>query len=160
MLKKLLYYITYESGMYTLNKTQYFSQVQLETRVTETNVCNFVVWTPYKTWILEVKGDKEFQDKLYTSLVKNWVDHILPELATRNLEKKSNQLVVQTVSSDNKKYCFCKTTVTEGEMVGCDICDDWFHSACLKLSMLPTSKVCYCPMCKKPKKQKLDKKDE
>ena len=159
--KEKEFYITYESGMYTLNKKhQYFTQVQLEMRVTETNVCNFVVWTPHETLILEVKGDKEFQDTLCTSLVKNWVDHILPELVTRNLEKNSNQLVVQTVSSDNKKYCFCKTTVTEGEMVGCDICDDWFHSACLKLSMLPTSKVCYCPMCKKPKKQKLDKKDE
>ena len=98
MLKKLLYYITYESGMYTLDKKQCFSQVQLETRVTETNVCNFVVWTPYKTWILEVKGDKEFQDKLYTNLVKNLVDHILPELVTRNLEKNSNQLVLQTLS--------------------------------------------------------------
>ena len=48
-----------------------------------------------------------------TILVKNWVDHILPELVTRNLEKNSNQLVVQTMPSDNKKYCICKTTVAE-----------------------------------------------
>ena len=59
--------------------------------------------------------------------------------------------------------------MTESETVGCDMCNDWFHPACLKLSKLPTSKVWYCPMCKeakKPKKtknktkQKVDKKDE
>ena len=49
---------------------QYFTQVQLEMRMTETNVCNFVVWTPNKTWILEIKGDKEFQDKPCTNLVR------------------------------------------------------------------------------------------
>ena len=43
----------------------------------ETNVCNFVVWTSNKTWILEIKGDKESQDELCTNLVKNWVDYIL-----------------------------------------------------------------------------------
>ena len=38
------FYITYESGIYTPSKkSQYFTQVQLEMRVTETNVCNFVV---------------------------------------------------------------------------------------------------------------------
>ena len=109
--------------------------------ITETNVCNFVVWTPHETLILEVKGDKEFQDKLSTSLVKNWVHNILLEFLTRNLEKNSNQLVVQTMPSDNKKYCIRKTTVAEGEMVGCDMCNDWLHTACLKLSKLSTSKL-------------------
>ena len=109
---------------------------------------------------MEVKGDKEFQDKLCTSLVKKWVDYILPELVTRNLEKNNNQLLVQTVQSDKKKSCICQTTVAEGKMVGCDMCDDWFHPACLKLRELPTSKVWYCLIYKKAKKQKLDKKDE
>ena len=95
-----------------------------------------------------------------TILVKNWVDHILPELVTRNFETNRNRLVVQTVPSDNKKYSICKTTVAEGDMVGLDMCDYWFQSTCLKLSKLPTSKVWYCPMCKKTKKQKLVKKDE
>ena len=95
-----------------------------------------------------------------TILVKNWVDHILPELVTRNLETNRNRLVVQTVPSDNKKYSICKTTVAEGDMVGLDMCDYWFQSTCLKLSKLPTPKVWYCPMCKKTKKQKLVKKDE
>ena len=63
------FYSTYESDMYTLY--QYFTQVRLEIRVTETNVCNFVVWTPHETLILGVNGDKKFQDKLCTNLVKN-----------------------------------------------------------------------------------------
>ena len=63
--KEKEFYITYERGMYTLNKKQqYFTQVQLEMRVTKTNVCNFNVCTPHETLILEVKGDKEFQGKL------------------------------------------------------------------------------------------------
>ena len=69
------FYITYKSGIYTLNKKhQHFTQVQLEMRVTETNVCNFVVWTPDNTLVLNIKGNKEFQDKLCTNLLKNWVD--------------------------------------------------------------------------------------
>ena len=55
---------------------------------------------------------------------KNWVDYILPELVTRNLKKNNNQLLVQTVQSDKIKYCIYKTTVADGEMVGCDMCDD------------------------------------
>ena len=36
--------ITYESGIYTPSKKrQYFTQVRLEMRVTETNACNFIV---------------------------------------------------------------------------------------------------------------------
>ena len=71
------FYVTYSgiSGIYTLNKKhQHFTQVQLEMRVTETNVCNFVVWTPDNTLVLNIKGNKEFQDKLCTNLLKNWVD--------------------------------------------------------------------------------------
>ena len=42
--KEKEFYITYESDMYTLNKKhQYFTQVRLGIRVTETNICNFVV---------------------------------------------------------------------------------------------------------------------
>ena len=67
--KEKEFYSTYESDMYTLY--QYFTQVRLEIRVTETNVCNFVVWTPHETLILGVNGDKKFQDKLCTNLVKN-----------------------------------------------------------------------------------------
>ena len=91
--------------------------------------------------MLEIKGDKEFQNKLCASLIKNWVDYILSELVTRNLKKNSKQLLVPTVQLDMKKYCICKTTVAEGEIAGCDMCDDWYHPPCLKLSKLPTSKV-------------------
>ena len=44
------------------------------------------------------------------------------------------------MQSDKKKYSICKTTVAEDEMVGCDICDNWFQPACLNLSKLSTSK--------------------
>ena len=65
------------------------------------------------------------------------------------------------MQSDKKKYSICKTTVAEDEMVGCDICDNWFQPACLNLSKLSTSKVWYSSKCKKAKqKQKLDKEHE
>ena len=63
-------------------------------RGTETIVCNLIVWTPHKTLILEIKRGKEFQNKLRTNLVKNWVDYALQELATRNLEKNRKLLSV------------------------------------------------------------------
>ena len=70
-------------------------------RVTETDVCNFIVWTPHKTLILEIKGHKEYQDKLCTNLVRNWVDYILPELATSNLENNSKQLLDKNQATKN-----------------------------------------------------------
>ena len=48
-------------------KHQYFMQVQLEMCVAETNVCNFVVWTPHKTLILEIKGDRVSGQTMYQS---------------------------------------------------------------------------------------------
>ena len=85
--------------------------------VTETNVCNFVVWIPHEILIFGNQRIQRVPDKFYTNLVKNWVDYILPELVTRNLEKNSKQLLVKTLQSDTNKYCiFCKATVAEGEI--------------------------------------------
>ena len=61
--------------------------------VTEANVCNFIVWTPHETLILKIKGHKEYQDKLCTIVIRNWVDYVLPELVTRNIEKNSKHLL-------------------------------------------------------------------
>ena len=41
---------------------------------------------------------------------------------------------------------------SDGEMVNCDLCNKWFHPKCLKLKRLPTTKVWYCPTCRKIKK--------
>ncbi|ORX53901.1 hypothetical protein BCR36DRAFT_411040 [Piromyces finnis] len=45
-------------------------------------------------------------------------------------------------------YCFCRT-MSEGFMVACDICNEWYHGQCLKLSKKDTKskKNFICPLC-------------
>lgn len=157
------FYVRSENNCYVLKRGHpYYTQVQMEMRVSDAKSCDFVVWTPSEVLILKVKEDILFQKDLCMKLTKNWIEYILPELVTRKLEKSSTTRTKQQVQVPNylkKTYCVCKTTVAEGEMVGCDMCDDWFHPSCLKLVKLPTAKVWYCPKCRKSKKQKLDDKD-
>ena len=69
---------------------------------------------------------------------------MLPELLTRQLEKTNTAVkkpIVQVRDSLKRTYCYCKTTVAKVDMVGCDMCDDWFHPNCLNLKKLLTFKV-------------------
>ena len=154
------FYIELKNDCYNLKRNHpYFTQVQMEMRATETKVCNFVVWTPLELLILKIMEDKQFQEEICIKLFNNWKNYILPELVTRRLQQPSgketgiNQVALHSLK---KTYCLCKTIVAEGNMVGCDMCDDWFHPSCVKLTKLPNSKVWYCPDCRKLKKQKLD----
>ncbi|VDK34640.1 unnamed protein product [Taenia asiatica] len=48
----------------------------------------------------------------------------------------------------------CRTEDDGNLMVGCDSCDDWYHSSCLGLSKEPDSAQWFCPKCLR---ERLDK---
>lgn len=144
----------------------YYIQVQFQMSVCNANYAHFVVWSTVDCVIVHVHRDQDFVSKM-ASLKSFWIRHILPELVTRRLE-----LGLQTVANcaseepagascapretafatDLPTFCKCKTTSGEGNMVGCDRCDNWFHPSCIGLKRLPSAKTWYCSECKKTMK--------
>lgn len=148
------YIIKDEEGIYKLKKNhQYFYQVQLEMYVCSMENCDFMVWTPNEFIIINVPFDLEFMKIQIAICDKFWKDAILRELLLRTLESSSNVDDIQSTSANNiihnEKLCICGSN--EGEMVGCDSCDNWFHPKCVKRKTLPTTKTWYCKNCKKNK---------
>nr|CDS15991.1 TAF3 RNA polymerase II TATA box binding protein [Echinococcus granulosus] len=48
----------------------------------------------------------------------------------------------------------CRTEDDGNLMVGCDSCDDWYHSSCLGLSKEPDSAQWFCPKCLRERLEK------
>lgn len=140
------------SGKLILSKDhQYYFQVQLEMKVTQTQYCDFVVWTPEEFMILRIEPDINFIETVVGAVSIFWDRHILPELVTRKIER-SDKKTPKVAPKDNKLYCSCKRPYdSDEEMVGCDKCNNWYHPSCLKLKKLPSSKIWYCYECRKKK---------
>ncbi|RKP37399.1 hypothetical protein BJ085DRAFT_5307, partial [Dimargaris cristalligena] len=51
-------------------------------------------------------------------------------------------------SSSSSLYCVCRQP-EQGFMVECDICHEWYHGGCLKISRRETKALSYfvCPIC-------------
>ncbi|KAL5111571.1 Transcription initiation factor TFIID subunit 3 [Taenia crassiceps] len=47
----------------------------------------------------------------------------------------------------------CRTEDDGNLMVGCDSCDDWYHSSCLGLSKEPESAQWFCPKCLRERRE-------
>ena len=46
-------------------------------------------------------------------------------------------------------YCICRLPDDGREMVGCDVCHEWFHLDCLGLTEAPKTDIWYCSQCQK-----------
>ncbi|XP_057306787.1 uncharacterized protein LOC130644983 isoform X1 [Hydractinia symbiolongicarpus] len=131
------------------NNYQYYSQVQHKMYVCGVSHCDFVVWTPIEFVILRIYVDQMFIAEMVKKCSEFWMKCILPELFTRKLEN-NNENDVATTSKIIKHYCICNPPL-DGDMVGCDHCDRWYHIQCINLKKIPRSKVWYCKDCKKKK---------
>ena len=67
---------------------------------------------------------------------------------------KKSQEVINDDSKQQKMYCICRKAERPG-MIGCDNCDEWYHTDCLGFSKTDIKRVkkedWSCPSCKKGK---------
>ena len=114
--------------------------------VTELLYCDFIVWTPCEMVIVRIQRNQHFIDQMRATATEFWLKHVLKSLTSE--PKLSPSIPDKTLPTTNMHYCVCKSTSGEGEMIGCDKCDNWYHPSCLKLKRLPKAKKWYCPDCK------------
>ncbi|KAG7450474.1 uncharacterized protein BT62DRAFT_514380 [Guyanagaster necrorhizus] len=70
------------------------------------------------------------------------------ESQEEGLDEKSEEKEKEL--EDDKVYCVCKRKYDEGRcMIGCDRCDDWYHTQCVNMSELEVDLVdqFICPPC-------------
>ena len=126
----------------------YFAQAQMQMYVCGVNYCDFIVWTPIDCVITRVMGNDNYIDEMNVKIESFWRFSVLPELLTRREENKPAPQMLKDMANDvQRTYCVCKSFSEEGDMVGCDKCDQWFHISCLKLKRLPKAKTWYCKDC-------------
>ena len=148
------FYVRKEGSRYILDKGhKYYAQVQHEMFLLDTTYCDFIVWTPIEFIYFRIERDTIFWDNMVEKAI-NQV--ILPELLTRKLEHQRDAGPSKDAAAENlleNLNCNSSNCISsDREVVGCDLCNKWFHPKCLKLKRLPTAKVWYCPTCRKIKK--------
>uniref|UniRef100_A0A6G1SFG1 CXXC-type zinc finger protein 1 n=1 Tax=Aceria tosichella TaxID=561515 RepID=A0A6G1SFG1_9ACAR len=52
-----------------------------------------------------------------------------------------------------QKYCICRKTNSDENMVQCDKCSEWFHYRCLRITEVDKNADWFCPICIKAAKQ-------
>lgn len=143
---------------YSLKCThKYYAQVQLQMLVCDVQYADFMIWTPIDCVISRVNRDTSFVSDMLQKLESFWQMCILPELLTRRLElTKVVHVHPKQTPGVQQTFCICgATNDTDSDMVGCDMCNQWFHIACLKLKRLPKSKTWYCKQCRQTMKQEM-----
>lgn len=140
----------FDSEMNVKRDHKYFSQMQLQMFMTDTEFCDLVVWTEEESVIRRIKRDNFYIHELIVAAENFFKVAVLPELVGRffsrgpggNPTNKLQQLL----------YCYCEKEEEEGrDMVGCDneACTRrWFHFACVGIKHPPKSKTWFCPDCR------------
>lgn len=123
--------------------------MQLQMFVTETDFCDFFVWTNCKNEankyiLIRVKKDDEFCNRLKTKFEKVFYKVLLPELITRKRDPSNDKY--------QRLYCYCNRPYFK-PMIACDNnkCKlEWYHYSCVNLTRTPEeNKKWFCPDCKK-----------
>ncbi|XP_065664036.1 uncharacterized protein LOC101237261 isoform X2 [Hydra vulgaris] len=149
------FYVFEDNNLYFLKKDhKYYFQVQLEIRVTLSQYCDFMIWTPTEFLVIRIKPEVDFIDEVLKKVTMFWEQEILPELLTQRIETTKLKKPNKKCSSPKKQtlYCICKRPYClSDDMVACDDCDNWFHPSCIGLKKLPKKKAWYCKECRKKK---------
>ena len=155
----------------------YYYQVQAQMKLAGASYCDFAVWSPDKFVVLRIDPADDFIAQAFEKATAFFKFGILPELVRKWYTKApvyrcalmttegENAAAASTNSSetdittqeDDEAWCYCRGK-DEGEMIFCEsnACPiGWFHTKCLKLSIIPRGKW-FCPNCRVT--QKRDKK--
>ena len=122
---------------------RYYTQVQGQLSICGEEFCDFVVWTPKKTFVQRIHKDFPFIEKLQRKLTTFYVDHMLPELMTHLIQEPPSDCDTST-----KLYCFCQEE-EYGSMIQCSntACPyEWFHFQCVGVVQAPAGSW-YCSEC-------------
>ena len=136
---------------YRLKKDhKYYNQMQFQMGVCDVVFGDFVYWTPNQVVVDRVVRDEFRINEIFDRCTKVWSDAVLKELLTRHLEY-AEPGTSKTSDATENVYCICRKAA-HGEMIGCDKCDEWFHTECINMKRLPKSnKKWYCAQCKRDK---------
>ncbi|UJR09016.1 hypothetical protein I4U23_013265 [Adineta vaga] len=81
---------------------------------------------------------------------------LTPRLAEKLKEFICKDCTLLTEKTKERLYCVCQTPYDESQFyIGCDVCADWLHGACVGISPEQAEKfeVYVCPRCSTEKKQ-------
>ena len=115
----------------------YFFQVQLQMYVCGVQFCDFFLWTKTETVYRRIRFDETFLEMPLKKAEKLFVNHILPELLTRQHDPLA---VRDEVCHKCEKPYF-------GKIIRCTVCLLSFHYECVYIHR--ASKQWKCPDCKK-----------
>ena len=101
--------------------------------------------------ITETERDVQFMTNVSGVLQNFYIQNILPEVLTRNIENSTPKIFD---GQRDKLYCFCNSPYSSDETwIGCDSEKfkwEWFHLSCVNLKRVPRNNW-YCPDCCKEK---------
>lgn len=126
----------------------YYYQVQTQLLATESNYCDFIVFTANDNdndlFVERIYMDHDFILNVVSELQTFYVSVILPNL----LAKVITCRIKRVENTDKEKVCYCQEPPTESMLtcvsVSCPI--KMFHADCLKIMKIP--KRWYCPGCR------------
>ncbi|XP_070189196.1 uncharacterized protein [Littorina saxatilis] len=136
----------------------YYMQVQTQMALSETNFCDFVVWTKKGLHVERVLFDADFWQDSVVKMTEFFSAVVLPELVAHFFSQPRPQVLLpsptkaasQAHSTEGQLYCICKRTEDEDDMVACDNenCKlEWFHFFCVGIRSKPKGQW-YCPECR------------
>ena len=131
---------------------RYYTQVQFQMAVFNTDYTDFVVMTEPNSEmtlaIVRVLRDDMFCDILFHKCTAFVQEHVVPEILSRKLMNKPVSAATDT--SEMPKWCLCNEP-EYGKMIMCDneACDiGWYHYGCINMKRKPRGRW-ICPKCKK-----------
>ena len=135
---------------------RYYTQVQFQMAVFDTQYTDFVVMTEPNSemtlGVIRVFRNNQFCEELFRRCSLFFQKYVVPELLTKKLMDKplSDESTVTSDRVDMPKWCLCGEP-EYGKMIICDndACGiGWFHYPCVNVKRKPRGRW-FCPNCKK-----------
>merc|ERR1712150_329998 len=93
--------------------------------------------------------EKCVERKLRELKPKSYMDETFDILEVQPIEKEKGSKQKSVASED--VYCICRSGEDRGRMIGCDFCDEWYHTICLNITKAQENELIKkkwrCPKC-------------
>ena len=141
------FYVQLEGKEYKLSKNHhYYAQVQLQLYVTQSDQCDFIVWSPNDFVVIQLRKDEAFTDQMLEQCKLKFCNAILPELVTRILEDQPDPSACIPADKICTGHC---TVPSTSPTIKCMHCGKVYHQTCVQKKR--GSKKWSCMICKNMK---------